>query len=250
MSTDLIDVLHARQGVVCFVGAGGKKTTMYKLASLHPGRVLITTTAHIERFPRRLTALITDPADTGWREKLTAHRHEKVLALARTCELRGRYAGLSPAELLEVLKCGGFDLCVVKADGARSRYIKAPAEHEPALPDFADTVVPIVSAKVFGQPLTEKIAHRLERITSLTGALVDEPLTPAHIARLLASPEGSLRGTHNATVVPIINMVDNQTLEQQARVAAEEALALTRRFDRVVLAAMRNNAPIVRVVKR
>ena len=247
---NLLDVLHARRGVVCFVGAGGKKTTLYKLAALHPGRVLITVTAHIERFPRRLTTIVMDPTDTAWRDKLALYRHKRVLALAHTCELPGRHAGLSPAELWEVLEYGGFDLCVVKADGARSRYIKAPAEHEPALPDFADTVVPIVSAKVFGKPLTEKIAHRPERITAVTGALMNEPLTPSHIARLLASPDGSLRGTGNATVVPVVNMVDNRTMESLAQAAAEEALTLTRRFDRVVLAAMRREQPIVRIVER
>lgn len=250
MLTDLIDVLHARRGVVCFVGAGGKKTTLYKLAALYPGRVLVTATAHIERFPRRLTALVTDPADTAWRKKLAHYPRERVVALAHTCELPGRHAGLSPAELREVLEGGGFDLCVVKADGARSRYIKAPAEHEPALPDFADTVVPIVSAKVFGQPLTEQIAHRPEKIAAVTGARPGELLTTTHVARLLASPEGSLRGTRNATVVPVINMVDDRAAERQARAAAEEALALTRRFERVVLAAMRTDRPIIRIVER
>jgi probable selenium-dependent hydroxylase accessory protein YqeC len=250
MPMNLLDVLHARRGVVCFVGAGGKKTTMYRLAALHPGRVLITTTAHIEYFPRGITALTTEPADITWCAKLAPHRGQRVLALAHACELRGRHAGLSPAELREVLACGGFDLCVVKSDGARSRHIKAPADHEPALPDFADTVVPIVSAKVFGRPLGEKIAHRPERITAVTGAQPGEPLTATHVARLLASAEGSLRRTGGATVVPVINMVDNRILEAAARAAAEEALALTQRFDRVVLAAMRSDEPIVRVVER
>ena len=37
--SDLLDVLEARAGIVCAVGAGGKKTTLYRLADLHPGRV-------------------------------------------------------------------------------------------------------------------------------------------------------------------------------------------------------------------
>ena len=47
----LFDVLGAHSGVVCLVGAGGKKTTLYRLAAEHPGRVGVTATVHIPYFP-------------------------------------------------------------------------------------------------------------------------------------------------------------------------------------------------------
>jgi hypothetical protein len=50
--------------------------------------------------------------------------------------------------------------------------------------------------------------------------------------------------------VPVINMVDDGARLGLARQAAREALALTRRFDRVVLAAMTAAEPIVEVVAR
>ena len=49
-------------------------------------------------------------------------------------------------------------------DGARMRLVKAPAEDEPALPACCTTVVPILSALAIGEPLTARIAHRVERI--------------------------------------------------------------------------------------
>ena len=51
MKSDLFEVLGARGGVVCLVGAAGKKTTLYRLASEHPGRVGVTATVHIPYFP-------------------------------------------------------------------------------------------------------------------------------------------------------------------------------------------------------
>jgi hypothetical protein len=51
-------------------------------------------------------------------------------------------------------------------------------------------------------------------------------------------------------VVPVINMVDDEVLAEQARNAAVEALALTARFDHVVLATMRREQPVVEVVRR
>ena len=41
---DLLDALEAHSGLVCFVGAGGKKTILYRLGAAHPGRVGITAT--------------------------------------------------------------------------------------------------------------------------------------------------------------------------------------------------------------
>lgn len=36
-----IDAVEAWSGVVCFVGAGGNKTTMHRITEAHPGRVAI-----------------------------------------------------------------------------------------------------------------------------------------------------------------------------------------------------------------
>jgi hypothetical protein len=47
----LIDVLEAREGLVCAVGAGGKKSVLYQLVREHPGPVALTSTAHTTEFP-------------------------------------------------------------------------------------------------------------------------------------------------------------------------------------------------------
>ena len=51
-----------------------------------------------------------------------------------------------------------------------------------------------------------------------------------HIARLLASEQGLLKGVGAAQVVPVINMVDDSRYEASALEAAHAALALTLRF--------------------
>ena len=47
----LIDALEAREGIVCAVGAGGKKSVLYQLAREHPGRFALTATVHVTEFP-------------------------------------------------------------------------------------------------------------------------------------------------------------------------------------------------------
>lgn len=246
----LIDALNAREGIVSFVGAGGKKSAMFRIADAHPGRVAITATAHIERFPRRYRDASVVAGGEDLYARVLALRNARVVAFAKSCDLPGRHAGVSDEELRRLYVDGGFDACVVKADGARGKLIKAPAEHEPPIAACTTVVVPVVSARAFGQPLSEKIAHRLERVAAVTGARVGEPIAAEHVARLLSSTDGLLKNTRGFEVVPLINMVDDPGRQRLARQAAERALALTDRFDRVVLGAMKKDNPLIDVIRR
>ena len=49
--TALIDALGAHSGIVCAVGAGGKKSVLYQLAREHCGRFALTATVHTTTFP-------------------------------------------------------------------------------------------------------------------------------------------------------------------------------------------------------
>jgi probable selenium-dependent hydroxylase accessory protein YqeC len=245
----LLDALDARSGIVCLVGAGGKKTTLYRLAAAHPGRVGITSTVFIPMFPRRLEAEVVLAEEEALETEVAATAaRARAVGFARPAQKRGRRAGLAPALVRPVHAAAGFDVTYVKADGARSRLIKAPAADEPQIPQDADVVIPVVSARAIGEPLSESIAHRVERIGAVTGAAPGSPISPTHVARLLASEQGALCLVGGARVVPLINMVDDDERHALALAAAREALALTDRFERVVLARMRGDKPLVEVV--
>ena len=248
---ELLDALEARRGLVCFVGAGGKKTTFYRLAAEHPGRVGITATVHIPFFPKSIDAHPLIAKESALLPALIEEsgRHQKVI-FACPSDKHGRYAGIATSLVSVAHAQAAFDVTLVKADGARSRWIKAPNESEPRIPPDADTVICVASAQAIGQSLTDRIAHRVERIEAICGARAGEPVGAQHVARLLASKEGALRGVGNARVVPVINMVDDDERRRLARQAAEHALAATDRFDRVVLTSMRRDPPVVEVVGR
>ncbi len=245
----LLDALEARSGLVCFVGAGGKKTTLYRLATIHPGRVGITATVHIPIFPKTLEAAhVIAPGDELVPAILAALSHDEKIAFAYPSDKRGRFAGLDPLLITRVQAEAGFDVVLVKADGARSRWIKAPNEVEPQIPNNATTVIPVVSARAIGEKLSERIAHRLERIESICGVRSGQPITPLHVARLLADKQGGVRGSGKARVIPLINMVDDEERKALAVEVAEHALRLSNRFDRVVLTSMRRDDPLVDVI--
>lgn len=245
MPDTLLAALAAESGVVCLVGAGGKKSTMYALAAAHAGRIALSSTAHMYRYDEeRVDQVIVVEANVP-RSDPTA----RVVAYCGPTDTPQRVGGLADWQLAEVARRSEFQLMLIKADGARARWIKAPADYEPLIPAWTDTVIPVVSARVLGRRLDEGIAHRPERTAAVVDAGLDTPLEPQHLARLLSSAEGALKGVGAATVVPLINMVDDSTLHEQARAAARLALASTDRFDRVVLAVMKEGR-LVEIVQR
>lgn len=249
---DLVDALGAREGVVCAVGAGGKKTTLYALAAAHPGRIGLTATVMTLRFPRRLgAAIVTDDAGDLPAAVAAAAAESRLVAWARPSTRPGRLAGIAPDEVTACHRAGGFDLTLVKADGARMRAIKAPAGDEPVVPSSAATVLVVVSATAFGRPLDEQTAHRPERIAAVAGLTLGDAITPAAVAALLSAPAGALHNLPpSARIIPVINAVDDDARERAAVAAAREALTRTERFDHVALTSYRRASALVAVVDR
>lgn len=251
MNSELLDVLYARSGIVCAVGAGGKKTTLYRLLRAHPGRVAFTSTVFTYAFPADLPAhTLVDAPERIVARVLDAARGHARLAYACPSDKPGRLGGLDPAQVVDCHQRGGFDLTLVKADGARMRVIKAPDAHEPNIVAGASTVLALVSARAIGLPLSGRCAHRPDRVAAVTGAREGEPLTPLHVAKLIASPDGLLRGVGAARVVPVINMADSDAERASALEAARIALDSSDRYDRVVVTAMDRDDPVVAVVER
>ncbi|MGH8112386.1 MAG: selenium cofactor biosynthesis protein YqeC [Rhodanobacteraceae bacterium] len=248
---DLLDMLCARRGIVCAVGAGGKKTTLYRLLAAHPGRAAFTSTVFTYTFPDDLAAHpVVDAPDRIVARVLDAAPSHPKVAYACPSDKPGRYVGLSPAQVARCHAEGGFDVTLVKADGARMRLIKAPDAHEPDLVAGASTVLGLVSARSIGLPLSARCAHRPECLAAVTGAAEGEALTSLHVARLIASPDGLLRGIGDARFIPVINMAESAAERAAAHEAAHIALDLSDRYARVVVAAMRAVEPIIEVVER
>jgi probable selenium-dependent hydroxylase accessory protein YqeC len=247
----LLDLLEARSGIVCAVGAGGKKSLLQHLATTHPGRVALTATVFTTYFQERLGFAVVIDEDAQLPARVASLDPTQNVAYACPGDKPGRRAGVSAATVERIHRECGFAATYVKADGARMRMIKAPADDEPALPSGCTTVVPILSARAIGEPLTSVIAHRVERIGQVTGLRENEVITAERVGRLLASPDGMMKAIGPRRVVPVINMVDDDSREVLARQAAEVALGLSDRFDRVILACLaRSDAPLVAVVRR
>lgn len=247
----LIDLLHAHSGIVCLVGAGGKKSTIYRLVSEFTGRVAITSTVFTPPFRKRLAAHTLIAAKENLQDQILSLNNHRVIAYACPSDKKARLAGVDPDLVTQIHQSAGFDLTLVKADGARLRWLKAPAEHEPALPPHSTTLIPVISIQAVAKRLDQQVAHRPEQIAALINAQVGDKITPQHLARLLIHSRGGLKHYDRVKqVVPVINMVDSGEQKRLARLTAEHALEYSEQVDKIVLTSMTADDPVVEVIER
>ena len=217
---------------LAFVGAGGKKTSLYALATAWD-RALLTSTVRIPPFRDVVHGVVTErPLDA-----IEAEGESFPLGLAAEDE-GDRLRGYDPS-VVDDLVAAHDGPVLVKADGARTRQLKAPDDHEPRLPASVDTVVPVASVRALGKPLTEEFVHRPERVAAVTGLSLGDSIEVDHIADVLASAEGGRKDVPaDADVVPLVNMADDAVYARRAR---EVARAVHDRADvrQVVVARMK-----------
>lgn len=240
---NIVDALDAAEGTTCFVGAGGKKTTMRTLAG-RLDRAVVTATVRIPIFdPWVDRVVVTDDPVSA-----VTSTDSRPVGVVPERERSDRYLGYDTTTVDRLAASDVADPLLVKADGARMRLFKAPNEREPQIPRRADTVVPIASAHVVGKPLTDAHVHRVDRVAALTGLEPGARLEAEHVAAVVASEAAGLKDVPTgATIVPAINMVDDADLEATAREIAD---GIHDRTDvtRVVLAEMRADDPLVATV--
>ncbi len=162
---------------------GGGKTTLMRLLGKELGdagkRTVLTTTTAI--LPPEGIPLVTD----GWQLR-NALRIDREVCMGRTGK-DGKVHNPGTALLEEA--CLLADRLLIEADGARHMPIKAPGSFEPVIPAWADSVVAVAGLSALGETLGAA-CFRSALASHMLGVGLEEPLTPALLARLLTSPAG------------------------------------------------------------
>jgi molybdenum cofactor cytidylyltransferase len=240
--------------VVALVGAGGKTTAMYCLARElgdRGWRVLTTTTTML--YPPtcdETDALILDATKDRavWRVQQALLEHRRA-TLARGLsadgvKLRGIPMNWVPC-LAEVA-----DVLIVEADGARGRSLKAPAGHEPAVPEETTLLVSVAGIDAVGEPLSDTMAHRLELVSRLTDLAIGDIVSPLAVANLLVHPEGMVRALPpGCRYVPLLNKV-HSTSDLSNAWAAADALISCPLVERTLLTTVQAPEPVVACRRR
>jgi len=123
---------------------------------------------------------------------------------------------------------------LVEADGSRRKPLKAPAEYEPAIPDFVELVVQVVGLTGLGKPLDDESVHRPKIFERLAGLQPGETITPEALVRVVTHPEGGLKNIpENARRIVLLNQADTTELQSQAESIAKKVLST---YDSAIIA--------------
>ena len=214
----LADAFEVRAGdVVSLVGAGGKTTTLYGLVTelRRMGlSVIATTTTHTQTPDSPTTAppIVFASEEDNWlqsvRTRLDRYGAVTVVGARRR---EDKLKGLEPEDI-DPLR-GMADCVIIEADGARGRSLKAPAPHEPAVPEGTTSTIIIAGIDVLGKRLDEESVHRLEVVQELSGARKGSRIVEEVVALTLmrgyfpAVPKTSRK-------IVFLNKVDDALLKQ------------------------------------
>jgi molybdenum cofactor cytidylyltransferase len=153
-----------------------------------------------------------NPADLGLESRAPAG----VVLVASGRIHEGRLAGPLP-EILEQLAGIASRIgapLLIEADGARMLPLKAPADHEPAVPDFVNTIVVLAGLSGLGRPLSGEWVHRPERFSELSGLPLGAEITVEALERVLRHPEGGLKAAPpGSRRLVLFNQADTPVLQ-------------------------------------
>jgi probable selenium-dependent hydroxylase accessory protein YqeC len=226
LAAALLPLLPGGKGVIAFVGAGGKTSALFRLASAMEGqgrRVLITTTTHLldprDEPSRPAFDLVLRPDMEApiAAAPLPEARAELTVLLSRVAEPPGKMKGIHPS-WIPALRTH-WDLILVEADGSKRLPVKAPAPYEPVIPPGTNLVVGVVGLDCLGQPMDSQTVHCPERFGAITGCATGAPILWEHLVALVGHPEGLFKGAPGARVL-LFNKADRvQAIPSKARLA-------------------------------
>jgi len=239
-----------RKAVVSLVGAGGKTTTMFRLAEelASEGWRVVTTTTTMIRREGRCGHTILEPEGDALLEKArrALAAFSRITVASGFSQADGKLIGVDPSLVDALVALAEVDAVIVEADGAKGRSLKAPAPYEPVIPATTSVLLPVAAADAVGRPLDERCVHRPEIVAQVTGAELGQIITPDLVSAVLLHPEGGLKNAPpEATVFPLINKVSYARLESAREIA--RALLESSRVQRVLLCAVAQDDPVKEV---
>lgn len=220
---------------IAFSGSGGKTTAIFSLSRQLLPPVFVTTTTHLSLQQLSLadrTITISERSDI---EQNLAQLEDEIVLIIGYQDEPERVSGIPEEYLEEILqrvKNRGTNL-LIEADGSRQLPLKAPAQHEPVIPNFVDSVVVVAGLSALGRPLTSDWVHRVDIFSKLANLEVGEEITSEVIIQALIDPLGGLKGIpEGVRKVCLLNQADDLQLQAQGNKIAGK---LIQKYDAAVV---------------
>jgi molybdenum cofactor cytidylyltransferase len=224
--------------VVSFVGAGGKTTALFQLAHelAKDKPVLVTSSTHLGAWQIPLADCHSAANRT---EDVQIPEQGVYLVTGETENNRTKPVSEAVMKWLHA-EAVSLDLpLLVEADGSRRKPLKAPAAHEPPIPNFSDLVVHVTGLSALGKLLTEEQVYEAEIFSRLSGLSLGDPVTPQAVTSVLTHPQGGLKNIPpRARRVALLNQADTAELQSVGGSMARELLGS---FDFVIVGSLQGS---------
>lgn len=211
---DALAVQEAFPLVISMVGAGGKTSSMFRLAKELGDmgkRVIVTTSTRIMYPKDRQVEEISccgDMEHVVW--------ESNILVVGRA-EMEGKLRGL-PADQISGLSTYA-DVVLVEADGAKRLPVKVPGEHEPVIVPGSDMVIGCAGLDSIGKRLDE-VCFRKDLASELLQVKESHRITAMDMAHILTHEQGTRKSVGNIPYRIILNKADDEKMV----VLAEEVI--------------------------
>ncbi len=245
------------------VGAGGKTTALFQVArellemkGVSQATVFVTATTHLAVEQLKLAdvvQIVHGPQDVALvlnSQIPTGNISGGVVLWIGPEGDDHRMTGLDEATLVQVRRLAdqyGIPL-LIEADGSRCRPLKAPADYEPVIPAWVDTVIVVVGLAGIDQPLNEEWVHRSERFAKLSGLLIGAAITPEAVVKVLTHPSGGLKGIPaQARRIALLNQADtlrNDSFVEKLALAGRLAGMLVGQYHAVLVCGLKTSATV------
>jgi molybdenum cofactor cytidylyltransferase len=229
---------------ISLVGAGGKTTALFQLARQYLAakykRVFVTASTHLGEWQ-----ILNADHHVIYKDMATliVELNDQNGVILITGEIAGnKTLPLQESTLIwlrEKQKEWNIPL-LIEADGARERSLKAPAAHEPPIPEFSDMVIHVSGLGVIGKPLNDENVHHAEIFSRHARLAMEAPVTAESIVSMLRDPEAGLKNIPaSAHRIAFLNQADSPILESIGGGMAHELLDT---FDSIVVGSLKEES--------
>jgi molybdenum cofactor cytidylyltransferase len=223
---------------LALVGAGGKTTALFRLARELPAPVLVTATTHLATSQIGFSnqhIILEKPDDLSRLQKDSCN--DVILITGAIEENRTSALSMDKIKWLHEFADSCHYPLLIEADGSRQRPFKAPSEHEPPIPTFADTVIVVAGLSGLGKPLTDEWVHRPNIFSRVSQLAIGQTITTDGLLHALTHPEGGIKNIpQSARRAVLLNQADTPDLQAQSRALVEGLLPT---FDTAIIATLK-----------
>ncbi|WP_432663999.1 selenium cofactor biosynthesis protein YqeC [Wukongibacter baidiensis] len=209
----LFDIDFSRKELLCFIGGGGKTSTIFKLAKelkKLDKKVLITTSTAIYYPEKDIYDKIIVDNSIEFIENLENIDCGTITVIGRAVSKENKLLGLSKELIEEIHYKKIFDYILVEADGSKRKTIKAPADHEPVIPQNTDTTIGVIGIDSIGKRINEENVHRPELFCKVTDSKMEEVISEEKIYQLIKNNRGLFKNVpFKSKAYILLNKVDN-----------------------------------------